>query len=278
MIPVSLIIMTKNEERNIEKCLRSVSMFDQIFVVDSGSEDRTCEIAEDWDASIVQFKWNGRYPKKKQWCLENLPFKYDWVFYVDADEEIYPELADEIFDLMAGGPKHSGYFVSYDYLFLGSVLKHGHRIYKLVLFDRHKGRFLEYEDLNVSNMWEVEGHYQPKIQGSTGILKNRMLHNDHDSLFQYFERHNRYSDWEASLRGKNVLLSPEETLPGVRKLMKKIFDKLPFRALIAFFHCYCLKLGFLDGLPGFHFALARAFYYWQIAVKTHNLKKNTIET
>jgi len=183
MIPVSLIIMTKNEERNIEKCLRSVSMFDQIFVVDSGSEDRTCEIAEDWDASIVQFKWNGRYPKKKQWCLENLPFKYDWVFYVDADEEIYPELADEIFDLMAGGPKHSGYFVSYDYLFLGSVLKHGHRIYKLVLFDRHKGRFLEYEDLNVSNMWEVEGHYQPKIQGSTGILKNRMLHNDHDSLF-----------------------------------------------------------------------------------------------
>ena len=95
-VPVSVIVMTKNEEANIAKCLRGIRAFDEVFVVDSGSRDRTCAIAADLGATVVPFTWNGRYPKKKQWCLDELPFHHDWVLYVDADEEVPAALSREI--------------------------------------------------------------------------------------------------------------------------------------------------------------------------------------
>lgn len=273
-IPVSVIVMTKDEEKNIGKCLGSLASFNEIFVVDSCSTDHTCEIARKMGAKIVEFRWNGKYPKKKQWCLENLPFRNDWVLYVDADEELYPELSGEIDALMSAGPKHAAYFVGYDYVFTGRVLKHGHRVYKLVLFDRKRGRFIDYDDLNAKNMWEVEGHYQPEIKGTTGVLKSRMLHNDHDTLFHYFHRHNRYSDWEAVVRTNGTVEKSMEAQPGIRKALKKVFNALPFQGFVAFTHSYLLKFGFLDGKAGFNFALSRAFYYWQISLKKDELKKS----
>jgi glycosyltransferase involved in cell wall biosynthesis len=266
-VPVSVIVMSKDEEANIAKCLRSVEAFAEVFVVDSSSRDRTCEIAADMGAIVVPFRWNGRYPKKKQWCLEELPFRHDWALYVDADEEVTPALASEIGTLLAGAPRHAGHFVGYDYVFLGRVLRHGHRVYKLVLLNRHKARFPERDDLDVANMWEVEGHYQPHIEGSIGVLKQRMLHNDHASLFHYFERHNRYSDWEAALRARGTLLERGEPQPLRRHLLKRLFAALPGQGLVAFLHSYVWKAGFMDGGAGFHYAVARAFYYWQIRIK-----------
>lgn len=263
--------MTKNEEKNIVKCLRSVSSFDQIFVVDSSSTDRTRELATSLGAEVFDFKWNGKYPKKKQWCLENLPFRNDWVFYVDADEEVYPETAREIHDVLLKKTAHTGYFAAYDYVFSGKVLKHGHQVFKLVLFNRHKGRFIDYDDLAASNMWEVEGHYQPRIDGSTGILKNKLLHNDHDSLFHYFARHNRYSDWEAVVRSNDAIVKTEEAQQRLRKIMKVVFNALPFQGFIAFVHSFIFKFGFLDGRAGLDFALSRAFYYWQVSIKKREL-------
>lgn len=96
-VPCSVVVMTKNEELNIAKCLTSVSDFAEVFVVDSGSVDRTCEIAKSIGAAVVPFEWNGKYPKKKQWCLENLPFAYEWALYVDADEECGSTLARDRF-------------------------------------------------------------------------------------------------------------------------------------------------------------------------------------
>jgi len=266
-IPISVIVMTKNEEKNIEKCMRSLKAFDEVFVVDSRSTDRTCEIAKRQGAKIVEFRWNGKYPKKKQWCLENLPFKNDWVLYVDADEELYPETAEEIGAVIEAGQDCAGYFVGYDYAFIGKILKHGHRVYKLVLFERRRGRFLDYDDLDVANMWEVEGHYQPSIDGKTSVLRNRMLHNDHDDLYHYFDRHNKYSDWEAVLRKKNAIINANESQPFGRLLLKRAFQAMPFKAVIAFLYSFVIKGGFLDGRAGFHFALARGFYYWQIGLK-----------
>lgn len=273
-IPVSVIVMTKNEERNIAKCLRSVAGFDEVFVVDSASTDKTCEIASAMGASVIPFVWNGKYPKKKQWCLENLPFSHDWVLYVDADEEVLPALTKEIGEIMRHGPVHAGYFVGYDYVFLGRVLRHGHRVYKLVLFDRRHGRFLDYDDLDATNMWEVEGHYQPNISGSTGVLSARMLHDDHDSLYHYFERHNKYSDWEATLRVKNALVNPKEAQPPLRLFLKRLFNRIPFKGVAAFLHSYLFCLGFLDGRAGYQFAMARAFYYWQVGLKCKEMNKS----
>ena len=267
-VPVSVIVMTKDEEANIAKCLRSVRGFDEVFVVDSGSRDRTCAIAGEMGATVVPFHWNGRYPKKKQWCLDELPFRHDWVLYVDADEEVTPQLTAEIGRILAGEPRHAGHFVGYDYVFLGRVLRHGHRVYKLVLLNRHKARFPERDDLDVANMWEVEGHYQPQVEGRTGVLRARMRHDDHATLFHYFDRHNRYSDWEAALRARGTLLNQEEAQPTGRRALKAIFARLPVKGLVAFLHSFVWKAGFLDGRAGFHYAVARAFYYWQIGIKS----------
>lgn len=267
-VPASVIVMTKDEEANIVKCLRSVREFDEIFVVDSGSRDRTCAIATEMGATVVDFRWNGRYPKKKQWCLDELPFHHDWVLYVDADEEVTPGLTKEIGRVLAGPPRHAGYFVGYDYVFLGRVLRHGHRVYKLVLLNRHKARFPERDDLDVANMWEVEGHYQPQVEGSTAVLRGRMRHDDHATLYHYFDRHNRYSDWEAALRSRGTLLRETEAQPTGRRALKAIFARMPVKGLVAFVHSFVLRGGFLDGRAGFHYAVARAFYYWQIGIKS----------
>lgn len=273
-IPVSVIIMTKNEEKNIAKCLLSVKDFDEVFVVDSNSTDRTCDIAREFGAAVVTFTWNGQYPKKKQWCLEQLPFRNDYVLYVDADEEASSELAAEIQELFQSGRKlAAGYFVAYDYVFMNRVLKHGHRMYKLVLFHREKGRFLDYDDLSASNMWEVEGHYQPQIDGETGVLERCMVHDDHDSLFDYFAKHNRYSDWEAVVRDRGGFRNLNESQIMIRRLQKKWFDRMPLKWIVAFLHSYILKLGFLDGAAGFHYAFARSVYYWQIGIKMSELRK-----
>ena len=95
-VPVSLLIPCKNEETNIERCIDSVKWIDEKFVVDSQSTDRTVEIAESLGAKIVQFNYNGGWPKKKNWALENLPFSHEWVLILDADECLPPEAEEEI--------------------------------------------------------------------------------------------------------------------------------------------------------------------------------------
>jgi glycosyltransferase involved in cell wall biosynthesis len=271
-VPVSVVVMTKNEERNVVACLDSLQRFDEVFVVDSRSTDRTRALAEARGANVVDFEWDGGYPKKKQWCLEQLPFSHEWVLYVDADERVTPELADEIERTLAAAPAHAGFFLGLDYVFLGRLLRHGHRVFKLALVDRRRARFLDYPDLDAENMWEVEGHYQPAVDGSTDVLRGRLVHEDHDTLFEWFARHNRYSDWEAVLRAKGALTNDREAQPGARRTLKKAFGRMPFKGLLSFFYAYVFRLGFLDGRAGFQFAVAKAFYYWQVDLKLRELR------
>ena len=223
---------------------------------------------------VVQFSWDGKYPKKKQWCLENLPFTYDWVLYVDADEEVYPSLSEEMRELMVVGPKDAGYFVGYDYVFQGKVLKYGHRVYKLVLFDRHRGYFPIQNDLEVTRMWEVEGHYQPIVEGSVGVLRHRMLHRDHDELFRFFRRLNLYSDWEAYMRYKGRLRKGAGETLEARRMLQRFGDRVPLPGIMMFIYSYFLKFGFLDGRAGFDYAMALAIYYSMISLKVRELKIN----
>jgi len=274
-IPVSVIIMTKNEERNIEKCLRSVDQFDEVFVIDSNSDDATCDIANRMGVKVINFSWDGKYPKKKQWCLENLSFTHDWVLYVDADEEVGKDSAEEMRHALEINQGDSGYFVGFDYIFLGRKLNYGHRVYKLVLFKRSKGRFLDYDDLSVKNMWEVEGHYQPQVDGRVGLLQNRMAHNDHDNLFHFYEKLNKYSDWEADLRMQGALRHDKQAvISSRRRALQWVGDHVPFRGLAMFVYAYILKRGFLDGRPGFYYALSLGIYHSLINMKTYEIKNS----
>lgn len=269
---IAVIVLAKNEEHNIQKCLASLTRFSQVFVVDSLSDDGTRELARRAGATLVDFKWNGEYPKKKQWALENVAPNVEWVLYVDADEEVPDDLASEIEDVVSQDGGHAGYFVGLDYVFLGKRLLRGQRMYKLVLFRRSRGRFLARDDLDVSRMWEVEGHYQPQIDGTVGKLRARLVHDDQSSLYEFFARHNRYSDWEAQLARKPSNQTVTEARLPLRGPAKAVFARIPLRAFLIFLYSFGWKRGFLDGRAGFHFAVAKAFYYWQIGVKRRELE------
>jgi glycosyltransferase involved in cell wall biosynthesis len=267
-VPVSAVVMTRDEAANLPACLASLSGFAEVFVVDSASADSTADIARAFGATVVPFVWNGAYPKKKQWCLDTLPFARDWVLFLDADERLTPELAAEIAGRVADPGGCAGFFLKGRPVFLGRPLRFGGGFAKLALFDRRKAAFPPAGDLDVARMWEVEGHYQPVIAGPVGRLRARYRHEDAKPLYFWFERHNRYSDWEAALRTDGRITALAAGEPARRRWLKRLFHRLPCRPLAVFIHDYILRLGLLDGRAGFHHALARAFYYWQIDVKT----------
>ncbi|WP_244434010.1 glycosyltransferase family 2 protein [Azospirillum sp. B506] len=273
--------MTRNEAINLPRCLSSLDRFAQCFVVDSGSDDGTPDIARCHGARLVPFQWNGRYPKKKQWCLDSLPFDHDWVLFVDADERPTAELVEEIARLMvkaANEPCHAAYWIDGRPVIRGQRLRFGCWNRKLALVDRRYVRFPEPADLDIASMWEVEGHYQPRVHGTTGRLRHPMDHEDAKPPSAWFDRHNHYSDWEAALRAdgrmERLIDGEPEGDSGLRRCrligrraQKRLFQRLPGRPLWAFLHAYILRLGALDGIAGLDHALGRAFYYWQVGLK-----------
>jgi glycosyltransferase involved in cell wall biosynthesis len=271
LLPVSAIVMTRNEAANIEACLAGLHECGQTLVVDSSSQDGTADIARAMGAEVIDFSWNGAYPKKKQWCLQWPGIRYEWTLFVDADERVAPELMAELRTLMAaGGPSSdmAAYFIASRPLWLGRTLRHGVAYRKIALMHRRRVRFLPVNDLAVASMWEVEGHYQPHVDGRIGHLRHGFVHADAKPPFAWFERHNRYSDWEAEIAGVHADMIGYRTEPTwLRRELKWALQRAPARPLLDFLYGYVFRLGFLDGRAGWHHAVARAFYYWQINYK-----------
>ena len=261
-IPVGVIVMTRNEAARISRCLAALEGFDEVIVVDSASSDETAAMARRAGASVVLFTWNGKYPKKKQWCLDNLRLKHDRVFLVDADEEVTPALCAEIAALFnTGTPLAAGYFVG------GKVLRFGLCNAKLALFDRRLISFPTVDDIGLPGMGEVEGHYQPVLKPEfkdlkIGFLKNALLHHAYEGQEGWHDRHRRYAAWEVGMNARNAW--PPDPVPA-REILKRTFRRLPGRGAVAFAHSYVFRLGFLDGQKGFALARDRWRYYRMIA-------------
>src|SRR5437868_10268505 len=140
-IPVSVVIAVKNEAKNLPRCLESVRNFGEVVVIDSQSSDATIDIARARGANVVQFYYGGGWPKKRQWGLDNLPLRHEWILLLDADESVTPELIAEI-RLAVTQCEIDGYYIGLDLFFLGKRLRHcGASFYKLCLFRRGMGRF-----------------------------------------------------------------------------------------------------------------------------------------
>jgi len=273
-IPVSVIVVTRDEAANIERCLESLRPFADVVVVDSESADGTGARAAALGARVVPYRWNGKYPKKRQWCLETLSLSCDWVFFVDADERVPAALAEEIAGLFnaGAGPPMVGYFVDGRPVLRGRPLRFGHRNRKLCLFDRRCAHFPEFPDLDIPAMGEIEGHYQPVVTGPIGRLASPLLHGDNKPFSAWIERHNRYSDWEAAvLSDQRWRLRLVGEPPG-RALLKRVFLRLPLKPLAVFVRDYLVCFGFLDGRRGLDAALGRAFYYWLISMKKREIQ------
>ncbi|WP_353931073.1 glycosyltransferase family 2 protein [Okeanomitos corallinicola TIOX110] len=281
-IPVSVLIPAKNEEANLPACLTSLQVADEIFVVDSQSSDRSIEIAESYGAKIVQFKFNGSWPKKKNWSLENLPFRNEWVLIVDCDERITPESWQEISELIQKD-ECEGYYINRRVFFLGKWIRHGGKYpdWNLRLFKHQKGRYENLNTEDIPNTGDNEVHEHVILDGKVGYLKEDMLHEDFKDLFHWLERHNRYSNWEARVYYNLLTGQDNNNTIGAnffgdavqrKRFLKTVWVRLPFKPFLRFILFYIIQRGFLDGNAGYIYGRLLSQYEYQIGVKLYELR------
>jgi glycosyltransferase involved in cell wall biosynthesis len=272
---VSILIPTLNEERNMRDCLTSVSWSDDVVVVDSGSRDGTCDIARAAGARIVPFKWDSRFPKKKNWALANVEWKHDWVFILDADERVTPELAAEL-QAEVRSPRADGYFVNRRFMFLGRWIKHcGYYPSWNLRFFRHRlGRYEQLHDGDTGS-GDNEVHEHVELKGRTAYLREDMLHYAYPEIHTWVEKHNRYSNWEARVEvddGGGDAGSEIGSHLSTRRRLRKWSRRLPFRPTLRFLYSYVLKRGFLDGREGYIFCRLLATYEMLSVFKAEELR------
>jgi glycosyltransferase involved in cell wall biosynthesis len=278
-VPVSVLIPIKNEAENLPRCLACVQWADEIFVVDSQSTDNSAEVAERHGAKVVQFEFNGTWPKKKNWALEHLPFKNDWVFILDADEVLPAEAGIEIANAIGTTSAIAGYWINRRFFFLGRWLRHSYYPnWNLRLFRHALGR---YERLTIAETrsGDNEVHEHVIVEGPTGRLRCKIDHYAFPSIEVFIEKHNRYSNWEARVSADKFLHGSSDELSAApverRRRLKMLSHRLPFRPLMRFLYIYVWQKGFLDGRNGYYFARLHAIYEFLSVAKTYELRRRS---
>jgi glycosyltransferase involved in cell wall biosynthesis len=279
-VPVSVIVPIRNEAANLERCLRSVAWADEIVVVDSQSTDASPEIAQKLGATVVQFHFQGTWPKKKNWALDHLPLRHEWVFILDADE-VLPPAAEAEFRAVTSNPASSvaGYWINRRFMFMGRWLRHAYYPnWNLRLFRRELGRYEKLTDIDTQS-GDNEVHEHVVVRGETGRLRCEMDHYAFPSVEVFVEKHNRYSNWEARVALDRYLRKPQATglqlgATAWRRRLKQFSQRLPFRPLLRFLYVYVAQRGFLDGREGYYFARLHGFYEFLSLAKTYELKKS----
>ena len=279
-IPVSVVVPIKNEAANLPRCLASVGWADEIFVVDSQSTDGSQHIAEEHGATVVQFDFNGTWPKKKNWALENLPFRNEWVFLLDADEVLPNEAEAEFRSAIANAGKVAGYWINRRFMFMGKWLRHAYYPnWNLRLFLHSSGRYEKLTEA-ATESGDNEVHEHVVVQGATARLRCQLDHYAFPSVAVFVEKHNRYSNWEAQValaeaRGVRSIQLQSATVARRRRL-KRLAQRLPFRPFLRFLHVYVWQRRFLDGREGYYFARLHGFYEFLSVAKTHELRKGPL--
>ena len=273
-VPVSVIVPIKNEAANLPRCLGSVQWADEIFVVDSQSTDDSARIAQQHGARVEQFHFNGTWPKKKNWALENLPFRNEWVFILDADEVLPTEAEKEFAKAIENAGEIVGYWINRRFLFLGRWLKHAYYPnWNLRLFRHSAGRYEKLTDLQTDS-GDNEVHEHVVVKGPTSRLRCEMDHYAFPSVEVFMEKHNRYSNWEARVaaeQGEGQALAHEHV--DLKRSLKTFSKRLPFRPLLRFLYIYIWQKGFLDGREGYYFARLHATYEFLSITKTYEYRK-----
>ena len=278
-LPVSVIVPVRNEAGNLPRCLESLRGVGEIYVIDSQSSDGTVEIAQSFGAQVVQFHYAGGWPKKRQWAMDTLPLAYEWVFLIDADEALTPELAAEIQPAIQD-PRFDGYYIALQMFFLGRRLRHGGAgFYKLSLFRRGKGRFeCRLKDQDVS-MADMEVHEHVIVPGQSARLKNPLLHHNVESISRYIQKHDEYSNWDARvwLEGEAGSAELPPSLFGSqaqrRRWLRKRLFALPGSSLLLFIYRYIFRLGFLDGVPGLIYCGFQGMQFFHVKAKIYELRR-----
>jgi glycosyltransferase involved in cell wall biosynthesis len=233
-IPVSVAIITKNEERNIKDALESVKDFEEIVIVDAFSEDKTLDICRKYTDKIFQYEWQG-FAKQKQLAIDKTTLS--WVFVLDADERVTEPLKKEIMKKIK--EDKDGYFIPRKNFFLGRWIKHSGwwPDYTLRLFKKEKGKV---------ELREV--HEKIIVDGKIGYMKEPFLHYTYQNIEEFIKKMNNY----ASLSAQEIVKRNPSRY--------KIFYKIIFSPCFTFLKMYFFRLGLLDGIRGLILAMLYSFY------------------
>lgn len=270
-VPLSVLILARDEEINLPDCLASVGWCDDVVVLDSFSADRTEEIARGGGARFHQRAFDD-FASQRNHALDEIEFRHEWVFHLDADERFTPELLDECAAVIAENSR-SGYLVPSKLMLRGRWLKHAgqYPVYQMRLMKVGEVRF------------QQVGHGQREGESTRGIgtLKSPYEHHSFSKgLEEWRERHERYAAEEAreSLRalrtgsmGVGGLFSRDAVRR--RRALKRLSMRLPARPLLKFLYMYVLRLGILDGKPGLEYCRIQAWYERLICRKTAGLRR-----
>jgi glycosyltransferase involved in cell wall biosynthesis len=279
--PLSVLVPVKNEAANLRDCLASVSFAHEIVVVDSGSTDDTQGIAVAAGARVIQFAWNGKLPRKKNWALENVPWQHEWVLIIDADERITPELEHEIRQAICHGDA-DGFYLNRRFWFLDGWINHCGYFpsWNLRLFRHRLGR---YEQIAIGNdiaSGDNEVHEHVLLNGPVEYLSTPMEHYAFPDIATFVEKHDRYSSWEAAARTK--LHSEDEKSLRSRpfgsglerkRWLRNLATRAPFRSSLRFLYHYIWRQGFRDGYRGWVLCRLLASYERMIISKQREFKQ-----
>ena len=272
MLSLTIAIPVRNEEKNLRQCLQAIGteFAESIVVIDSDSNDKTPEIAYQYNADLINFQWDGRFPKKRNWFLIQHKPDTEWVLFLDADEILTEEVKREISAALPES-SHQGYLLSYTNYFLGKRLKGGYPLRKVALFRVGE---VEYERIE-ENRWskcDMEVHEHPMLTGSIGVIHSHIDHRDFRGIESYINKHNEYATWEAQrlFQYKSTQRSKPKWKPHQR--LKYSLLTTPWGGLAFFFGSFFGMGGWRDGSIGFAFSLLKAAYFTQIACKLRELE------
>jgi glycosyltransferase involved in cell wall biosynthesis len=265
-VPVSVVILTYNEEQNIHDCIRSCAWCDDVHVLDSGSSNKTAALATAMGAKVHFNKFKS-FGDQRNWAIDNIPCKHPWHFHLDADERFTPELVREMLELLGSDGSKSdkvAYLCPNKMMLLGCWLKYsgGYPAYQVRLFRFGKCRYIDF------------GHGQREDpQGEVGTMVQPYTHfNFSKGVLEWFYKHNDYSNREADEAvevihsggrpGLSQLLRRGDAMSR-RRAWKNLSYFLRGRAIIRFFYNFILRGGILDGMAGLHYcAMISVYEYW----------------
>ena len=271
---IEVVMIVRDEEVNVPHSIGSVvGWADRVWVVDSGSTDRTCEIARSLGAEVVSKEWLG-YARQKNWALDTLAIEAPWILILDADESVTPELRERLLAIAArpvAEVQESAFHVNRYFVFLGGVIRH------CGYYPSWNVRFLK---RGRARYEEREVHEHMVADGPVGFVHADLEHNDRRPLEHHIAKHNRYSSMEArAIFAERSSVSqglPARFFGGPlerrRWIKRYVYPRLPAKFAFRFLWMYLLKLGFLDGVTGWRFCLFISAYELQIEQKLVELR------
>ncbi len=266
-LDLTIALPVRNEERNLPGCLAAIgnNLAGRIVIIDSGSTDRTLEIAKEFGAEVVNFEWDGKFPKKRNWFLRNHPVTTKWVLFLDADEYLTEDFKNELRKAIVD-EERVGYWLSYTIYFLGKKLKGGYPLRKLALFKVGAGEYEKIDEDQWSKL-DMEVHEHPVLEGKVGVIKSKIDHHDFRGVSHYVTKHNEYASWEA---GRFLKTSGDPNISSKwtwKQRLKYRLMRSVFIGPVYFIGSFFLLGGFRDGARGWAFAVLKMSYFTQVYCK-----------